>query len=234
MDDETMIRLLSCDQNDSESARMLLTLFPRRLRAVMAAQRLYLWEDAMAYAGDVWLKLRMSASSFKGYGQPGAATAWINRLIYHTVIDSIRKDRPTVSTKSSSSTSTNSKKNVSLAPRFRNCSDEEWDHIASTYGQEDPAPGFATHQDQELYALYSGIADFEKDHPQKATLLLYRLDDMSYEQIAMEWGTKASTLRQVNKSATKLLVPYVMKQFEIRHESANEPNIQLPDINSLK
>lgn len=57
---------------------------------------------------------------------------------------------------------------------------------------------------------------------------------MSYEQIALELGTKASTLRQANKSATKLLVPYVMKQFEIRHESANEPNIQHSDINPQK
>lgn len=231
MDDEKMIRLLSRDQNESEAAKMLLKAFPGRLRAVMAAKKLYLWEDAMAYAGDVWLKLRMSAPSFRGYGAPGAATAWINRLIYCTVIDSIRKDRPTFSTNSSSGTRTNSKEKGELVPRFQNYSDEEWDQIASTHGQEDPAPGFATHQDHELYALYSGIADFEKDHPQKATLLLYRLEDMSYEQIALELGTKASTLRQANKSATKLLVPYVMKQFEIRHESANEPNIQHSDIN---
>lgn len=232
MDDETMIRLLSRDHNDSMSAKMLLKSFPARLRAVMAAKNLYLWEDAMCYAGDVWLKLRMSASSFKGYGQPGAATAWINRLIYHTVINSIRKDRPTVSAKSSSSTGTNSKEKVALAPRFQNYSDEEWDQFASTYGQEDPAPGFATHQDHQLYALYSGIADFEKDHPHKATLLLYRLNDMSYEQIATEWGTKASTLRQANKSATKLLVPYVMKKFEIQLKPANEPKIQEMDIST--
>lgn len=231
MDDQTMIRLLSRDQNDPEAAKMLFKAFPTRLRAVMAAKKLYLWEDAMAYAGEVWLKLRLSASSFKGDDQPGAATAWINRLIYCTVVDRIRKDRPTVSVKASSRTSAKSKEKVALSPRFQDCSEEEWDQIASTYGKEDPAPGFPTHLDRELYALYSGIAEFEKNQPKKANLLLLRLDEVSYEKIGEEWDEKASTLRQSHKSAIKLLAPYVIKQFDIPIKPANEPKIQNSDIN---
>lgn len=225
MDDETLIRRFAEDQDDPEAAKALLHGFSARVRAVMAAQHLFLIEDAMAYAADVWLKLRMSAPSFNGYGQSGAARGWINSIIFSTVVDRVRKDRPMLSQKVSSEDKVSGRAEKSeRIPRRQYLSEEDWERHASTRGYQDPAPGFSTHKEHETAALYRGIQAMGKQHPKKARLLLLRLNDMPFEQISKRLDASPAALRQSYISATKLLTPYVKVEIDSRFDAANEPS----------
>ena len=223
--DEELIHLFSAEADSDRTARLLHDYFDRRLAPVLSKRRLYIFGPKSQYLSYVWYKLKANACNFNNYGTPGAATAWLNQLMYTTIIDCLRQENPTVAIPGTGSQSGTARKiKAELQARYTYESDDYLELILDRVACKPNEFGFTSYKEQLHTIVYAALAEMAEEFPQLAKIIESRLEQIPHEDYAKEIGLPAASVRQLFVKAKKKFVNYLPDMREMLRDSDNDPD----------
>ena len=207
-DDDHLIRLMASSRRAAQEQGAQLLYRRHRVRLL----NFFRLKGACAHSGDAgptagdmlqtWMmKAWSNARQYKGGSQPGAATAWLNKLAASAMADEWRR------------WSTRFTEHDEKQTREMRCDDAWWEQIAQTHADEDAQD--RAEALRRRHAVHEALADLARQDADRAAVIDMRLDGLAHQAIGRRIGRTEGATRTYYGECCHRLRPLLARRLGV-------------------
>jgi DNA-directed RNA polymerase specialized sigma24 family protein len=207
-DDDHLIRLMASSRRAAQEQGAQLLYRRHRVRLL----NFFRLKGACAHSGyagptagdmlQTWMmKAWSNARQYKGGSQPGAATAWLNKLAASAMADEWRR------------WSTRFTEHDEKQTREMRCDDAGWEQIAQTHADEDAQD--RAEALRRRHAVHEALADLARQDADRAAVIDMRMDGLSHRAIGGRIGRTEGATRTYYGECCHRLRPLLARRLGV-------------------